>query len=121
MKRSESCGNSRRRRNGMRWRSGSMSIRRRCYRRRGIVRDFQIVEQNLRVAMRFFGEATGAGDVCPLTGVEAIYSGLDYGVFNIAVLSEEVRANGGGLEARIAECARYYGARATRWSFWLCE
>jgi len=71
--------------------------------------------------MRFFGEATGGGDVCPLPGVEAIYSGLDYGVFNIAVLSEEVRANGGGLEARIAECARYYSARATRWSFWLCE
>jgi len=85
------------------------------------VRDFEIVERNLRVAMRFFGEATGRGEVRSLTGVDAMYSGLDYGVFNIAVLSEAVRAGGGGLETRIAECGRYYGGRATRWSFWLCE
>ena len=54
------------------------------------MREYQIVEANLRAAMRFFGQATGSGDVSPLAGVDAIYSGLDYGVFNIAVLSEPV-------------------------------
>jgi ribosomal protein S18 acetylase RimI-like enzyme len=81
------------------------------------MREFEPVEQNLRVAMRFFGEATGAGQIQPLAGATAIYSGLDYGVFNIAMLD----GSPAKLESPLAECARYYMPRTLRWSFWLCE
>jgi GNAT superfamily N-acetyltransferase len=83
--------------------------------------EFEIVDRNLRAAMRFFGEATGTGAVRALDGVEVIYSGLDYGVFNIATLGESITSRGGGLEARLAECSRFYQPRTPHWSFWLCE
>lgn len=81
------------------------------------MREFEPVEQNLRIAMRFFGEATGSGEIQKLPGVNAIYSGLDYGVFNIAMLDGSPEK----LEAPLIECARYYLPRTLRWSFWLCE
>jgi ribosomal protein S18 acetylase RimI-like enzyme len=83
--------------------------------------DFLIVDENLRTAMRFFGEATGSGEVIPLPGAVAIFSGLDYGVFNIAMLDGRVTRAGDGLETRLAEIARYFKKRTLRWSFWLCE
>jgi len=50
------------------------------------MQEFHAVEANLRTAMRFFGEATGTGEIQHLDGAVGIYSGLDYGVFNIALL-----------------------------------
>ena len=70
--------------------------------------------------MQFFGNATGSGEVTALNGVEAICCGLDYGVFNIAVLTDLIGA-GSGLEKRLAECVRHFQTRTPRWSFWLCE
>jgi GNAT superfamily N-acetyltransferase len=90
------------------------------------MRDFELVDHNLRAALRFFGQATGAGEIRALEGAVAIYSGLDFGVFNIAMLSAPVAEAPRGsrpepLEARIAECGRFYQPHAVRWSFWLCE
>ncbi len=81
--------------------------------------DYQIVDQNLRAAMRFFGEASGSGEICPLNGSVAMFSGLDYGVFNIALLTEP--AIDGQLESRLRDISRYFRERTLRWSFWLCE
>ena len=83
--------------------------------------DFQIVNDNLRSAMCFFGEATGSGEIHPLDGALAIYSGLDYGVFNIALLEGNSPEGPDGLNQRLAQCARYFAPRTKRWSFWLCE
>jgi ribosomal protein S18 acetylase RimI-like enzyme len=80
-----------------------------------------LLDENLRAAMHFFGTATGSGHVERFDSSVAIYSGLDYGVFNIGLLTEPVTLGAKGLEARLAECARYYRNRSPRWSFWLCE
>lgn len=82
--------------------------------------DYETIDKNLRTAMRFFGRATGSGDVVTLPGVEVIYSGLNYGVFNIAMLSDNPPRER-GLELRVAEAAHYFKTRVPRWSFWLCE
>ena len=52
--------------------------------------DFAVIDENLRTAMRFFGYATGTGEIAPLPGSIAMYSGLEYGVFNIAMLAGRV-------------------------------
>ncbi len=83
--------------------------------------DFLTIEENLRCAMRFFGQATGSGEVKSLDGTVAMFSGLDYGVFNIALLTTPVAGRDGGLEKRIGEAARFFKDRTLRWSFWLCE
>jgi GNAT superfamily N-acetyltransferase len=84
------------------------------------MRDFQLVDDNLRAAMRFFGEATGAGEVAGLDGVQMVYSGLDYGVFNIGFLTRRVTPDR-DLASILADCARFYGKRNVRWSFWTCD
>ena len=71
--------------------------------------------------MRFFGDATGAGEIRSLDGALAIYSGLDYGVFNIALLEGDPPDGIDGFTERLAQCARYFAPRTMRWSFWLCE
>jgi ribosomal protein S18 acetylase RimI-like enzyme len=81
---------------------------------------FRMVEDNLRVAMGFFGQATGAGEIRTADGVEMVYSGLDYGVFNIALLSGPVSSER-GLTTILATAARFYHERKSRWSFWVCE
>jgi ribosomal protein S18 acetylase RimI-like enzyme len=78
------------------------------------------IDRNLRVAMRFFGRATGSGDIRELPGAECVYSGLDYGVFNIAFLTQAV-ASAMDLAAILGECRDYYAGLRVRWSFWLGE
>jgi len=85
------------------------------------MREFLTVEENLRCAMRFFGEATGTGEVRSLNRTVAMYSGLEYGVFNIALLTRPATASEGGLDPALTETARYFKQRTRRWSFWLCE
>ena len=85
------------------------------------MRDFQIVDANLRSAMGFFGGATGVGEVRSLDGARVIYSGLDYGVFNIALMEGDSPDGIEGFTDRLAQCARYFSPRTMRWSFWLCE
>lgn len=84
------------------------------------LREYLIVDENLRVAMRFFGEATGTGKVSAIPGGLAIWSGIEYGVFNIAMLDSPPEGEH-GLAERIADAARYFKGVTGRWSFWLCE
>jgi GNAT superfamily N-acetyltransferase len=83
--------------------------------------DFATIDLNLRAAMRFFGRATGSGEIANLPGTEVMFSGLNYGVFNIAMLDGAVTRNGSSLADRIGEAARFFKTRTPRWSFWLCE
>ena len=85
------------------------------------MQDFLRIDENLRTAMRFFGQATGSGEVSPLAGVVAIYSGIDYGVFNIAMLDGPIAPHSNDFDSRLREAAHYFKGRTTRWSFWLCE
>jgi GNAT superfamily N-acetyltransferase len=83
--------------------------------------DFAIIDENLRSAMRFFGYATGTGEIAPLRSGIAMYSGLDYGVFNIAMLNGPISPAGLTLEQRLVEIAQYFKPKTTRWSLWLCD
>ena len=83
--------------------------------------DFLIVDENLRGAMRFFGYATGTGEIASLPGGIAMYSGLDYGVFNIAMMDGRVTHAGLTLEQRLVEIAHYFKPKTPRWSLWVCE
>lgn len=84
------------------------------------MREFAKVDDNLRVAMRFFGEATGTGQVSAIDDVQLVYSGLDYGVFNIGLLTRRIGKDR-DLPSVLIDCARFYGPpHNVRWSFWMC-
>lgn len=81
---------------------------------------FRIVDENLRTALQFFGRASGRGTVVERDGILLIDSGVDYAVFNIAMLTEPVQREA-ELELRVAQAAEWYAARRTRWSLWMCD
>ena len=81
---------------------------------------YQMVDDNLRLALKFFGRASGKGVIEERDGVMLIDSGVDYAVFNIAMISSPV-ADERDLDRRITEAGEWYRERKTRWSMWLCE
>ncbi|MBI4874019.1 MAG: GNAT family N-acetyltransferase [Acidobacteria bacterium] len=82
---------------------------------------WQAVEVNLRHAMRQFSLATERGEARDMPGVTLVSSGVDYSVFNSAMLSSAVSAADGGLDRRAAIAAVHFSMRRMGWSFWLCE
>ena len=83
--------------------------------------DVYIIHENLRVAMQFFGQATSTGSITQLPGGIAIYCGLNYGVFNIAMLDGHHSAGVEETRAQLNRLADHFAERKVRWSFWFCE
>lgn len=77
----------------------------------------QTVDSNLRQALQMFGRARREGEVRELAGITAIYCGMDYGVFNSALLSRPIA---GDFERRVELAAEYFRERCAGWSFWVC-
>lgn len=81
-----------------------------------------VVSENLQEAMRFFGAARAAGEVRRLFALTLISSGVDYSVFNAAVLGSAVRGRSiDALALELKESEEFYRRRGLPWSFWACE
>ncbi len=81
-----------------------------------------LLSDNLREAMRFFGLARPEGEVRQLDELTLISSGLDYGVFNAAVLCTDVGGHSlNGFAGELRRAADFFGERRLPWSLWLCE
>src|ERR1017187_9555137 len=80
-----------------------------------------MLSENLREAMRFFGMARSGGEVRRLSALTLISSGIDYSVFNAAVLGSAVRGRIDGLGIEMKEAEEFYRRRGLPWSFWACE
>lgn len=70
--------------------------------------------------MPFFGLASGRGLVQEDSNVLLIDSGVNYTVFNIAMLSAPV-ATKEELDGRLRIASEFFRQRGTRWSVWLCS
>jgi len=82
--------------------------------------DAFLVDANLREAMRCYAHATPAGEVRDYDGITVVSSGLNYSVFNSAMLTAPVE-NERELDRRLALAAVHYAARGIGWSCWICE
>jgi ribosomal protein S18 acetylase RimI-like enzyme len=81
-----------------------------------------VLSENLQEAMRFFGTARRSGEVRRLFALTLISSGVDYSVFNAAVLGSAVRGRGiDSLAVELKQAEEFYRRRALPWSFWACE
>jgi GNAT superfamily N-acetyltransferase len=78
------------------------------------------VDANLRGAMRCYALATAAGEARDYDGIVVTSSGLDYSVFNSAMLTSMVEDER-DLDRRLAMAAVHYAARGIGWSCWICE
>ena len=80
----------------------------------------QAVERNLRAAMRCYAFATPQGETRELPGLTLASSGIDFAVFNSAMLTAPVGVEAGELDRRIQLARVHFDARGLGWSFWLC-
>jgi ribosomal protein S18 acetylase RimI-like enzyme len=79
------------------------------------------VEQNLRCALRTLASATGVGECRELPGLLIAAAGLDFAVFNAALLTPPAAATVNEFERRLLSAVVRYQARGLPWSFWLSE
>ena len=84
------------------------------------VREFELVERNLRTAMSFFARSDPNGEAVEADGVTLIACGRNYPLFNLALLNGTV-AGEGVLVSRIKTAAKFFGDRGQGWSCWVCE
>ncbi len=82
--------------------------------------DLAAIDANLRVAMRFFGQATGRGSIYEHGGITIVDSGTDYAVFNISLFSGPRIASRLDLDERIKWPEAHFQQRRVRWSHWVC-
>lgn len=79
-----------------------------------------VIDENLREAMRFFGQATGQGGIHDYDGVRVIDSGIDYAVFNISLFTAPAVATRADFDERIGRPEIFFRNKSMRWSHWTC-
>ena len=82
--------------------------------------EFEPVEANLRETLKFFSLANDNGLVVETDHLLLISSGINYGVFNTALLKTRVVSEE-RLQNCISEAHDFFGSRRERWSFWACH
>lgn len=82
---------------------------------------WQICELNLREAMRCYACATEDGETREVQGVTITSSGVNFGVFNSAMLTAPITAGISELERKIVIPNVHFAARGLDWSCWFCD
>lgn len=83
--------------------------------------EFELVEHNLREAMKAYAYATPEGSVRELPGLSLVSSGLSLAVFNSAMLASALSGTEHEMEQRFLLAGVHFAAKGLPWSFWLCE
>lgn len=81
---------------------------------------FEAMEENLRAMLAVFARAKASAETRGYPGVAVTYSGVQFSMFNSAILTAPVRS-GRELDQRIKAAATHFAARRSPWSLWLCE
>jgi len=82
--------------------------------------EYEPVEANLRETLKFFSLANDSGVVVETSELLLISSGINYGVFNTALLKNRVDSEQ-RLNEYISDAHAFFGSRGERWSFWVCQ
>lgn len=80
---------------------------------------FEVVETNLRAAMRCYSGCSSRGEIRDHSGVTLVSSGVNFSVFNSAMLTSPV-SGPKTLERQIEIARVFFEQRGLDWSFWLC-
>jgi ribosomal protein S18 acetylase RimI-like enzyme len=82
---------------------------------------YQPVEANLRQAMRCYAHATPEGEARDYPGLTVTSSGIDFAVFNSAMLTEPLVGSANDLSRCITVADTHFAARGIGWSLWICD
>ncbi|HWR52975.1 MAG TPA: GNAT family N-acetyltransferase [Bryobacteraceae bacterium] len=83
------------------------------------MRGFETMEANLRATLGVFSLARPDGETRSEPGLALISSGVNYSMFNAALLTEPVSAPA-ALRRCLERAEAYFSAKRLPWSLWLC-
>lgn len=86
----------------------------------GISADAAVVNENLILALSAFSKVKPTGSVGRAPGLRLVRSGVNYGLFNTAVLSSPAVTEG-EFEERIHGAGQIFAEHGVSWSLWYCE
>ncbi len=81
---------------------------------------FEAMEENLRATMAVFGRAHPSGETRQLPGVAVTSSGVQFSMFNSALLTAPV-SSAAELDERVQRAAAFFSSLRMPWSFWVCQ
>jgi ribosomal protein S18 acetylase RimI-like enzyme len=84
------------------------------------MRDFEILDRNLRAALSVFALAKDSGAAREGCGLAMMASSVKFAMFNGGVISSPV-GDTADLDSRLCCAADYFDAHALPWSFWVCH
>jgi hypothetical protein len=82
---------------------------------------FQDVDSNLRHTLCLLASQQNRGEVREAGGLTIASAGVQFAMFNAALISAPVLANDGGLGRRIQDAAIHFQERGLDWSCWICD
>jgi GNAT superfamily N-acetyltransferase len=77
------------------------------------------IDENLRAAMRCYAKATPIGEVREYPGVVLASSGVNYSVFNSAMLTGPTST--ATLDLALNHAEIFFASRRVGWSLWICD
>jgi ribosomal protein S18 acetylase RimI-like enzyme len=83
------------------------------------MRDFEIVNENLRCALGGFSWVSEEGETGASEGMSLSYSGVPFGLFNTAVLT--LPAVDGRYSRYLHGASDFFHRKRAPWSVWFCE
>ncbi|MCC6367213.1 MAG: GNAT family N-acetyltransferase [Bryobacterales bacterium] len=85
------------------------------------MRDFEIINENLRNALAAFSHVRYSGEVAEAPGVSLVHAGVNYSLFNTALLTEPVPGGPVSFKNVLDEAESFFGKRSAPWSLWFCD
>ncbi|MBV6431714.1 MAG: hypothetical protein IANPNBLG_01846 [Bryobacteraceae bacterium] len=85
------------------------------------MRDFEIINENLRNALAAFSYVRHSGEVGETPGASLVHAGVNYSLFNTALLTEPVPGGPVPFSKVLDEAESFFRKRSAPWSLWFCD
>lgn len=85
------------------------------------VRDFEAINENLRLALAAFAHVGPAGRTALKPGLSLTYSGTPFGLFNTALVTAPLPGECGHFKDLLESAEKWFQLLSAPWSVWFCE
>ena len=85
------------------------------------MRDFELINENLRHALGAFVRVRPHGQLMSLPGLSLVYAGVPYNLFNTALITSPLPSAEGGFFDQMDRAADFFARQNAPWSVWFCD
>ncbi len=85
------------------------------------MRDYEIINENLRHALAAFAWVRSGGRVIHSPGLSLVYAGVPYGLFNTALVTSPLPSEQGDFYDCLTRAEDFFQKYNAPWSVWFCD